>query len=93
MLFVLVMEIFHLLIDFAARLGLLATLPGSRVACHTSLYTDDTVVFIKLTIADCETIKELLQLFGMATGLHTNILKSSAMPIRADHHRALAMPS
>jgi hypothetical protein len=82
MLFVLAMEVFHLLIDFAARLGLLAVLPGSRGACRTSLYADDTVVFIKPTISDCETFKDLLQLFGVASGLHTNILKSSATPIR-----------
>jgi hypothetical protein len=76
------MGVFHLLIDFAARLGLLAALPGSRGACRTSLYADDTVVFIKPTISDCETFKDLLQLFGVASGLHTNILKSSATPIR-----------
>jgi hypothetical protein len=84
MLFVLVMEIFHLLIDLAARMGLRAALPGSRGACRTSLYADDTVVFIKPTVADCETIKELLRLFGVATGLHTSILKSSATPIRCN---------
>ncbi|KAM0874368.1 hypothetical protein ACQ4PT_037473 [Festuca glaucescens] len=82
MLFVLVMEIFHLLVDIAARLGLLATLPGSRGACRTSLYADDTVVFIKPTNADCATFRDLLQLFGTVTGLHTNFLKSSATPIR-----------
>jgi hypothetical protein len=82
MLFVLVMEIFHLIVDFAARLGLLSALPGSRGACRTSLYADDTVVFIKPSISDCATFRDLLQIFGSATGLHTNFLKSSATPIR-----------
>jgi hypothetical protein len=67
-----------------SRLGLLAALPGSRGACRTSLYTDDTVVFIKPTISNCETNKDLLQLFGVASGLHTNILKSSATPIQCN---------
>jgi hypothetical protein len=91
MLFVLAMEVFHLLlIDFAARLGLLDALHGSRWACHTSLYANDTVVFIKPTIFDCETFKDLLQLFGVASGLHTNILKSSATPIRcSDEERGI----
>jgi hypothetical protein len=76
------MEVFHLIVDFAARLGLLSALPGSRGACRTSLYADDTVVFIKPSISDCATFRDLLRIFGSATGLHTNFLKSSATPIR-----------
>ncbi|KAM0856911.1 hypothetical protein ACQ4PT_048819 [Festuca glaucescens] len=90
MLFVLVMEVFHHLVDIAARLSLLSNLQGSKGACRTSLYADDTVVFLKPTQQDCETIRELLRLFGEATGLHTNIMKSSATPIRcSDQQRDL----
>ncbi|KAM0914795.1 hypothetical protein ACQ4PT_011274 [Festuca glaucescens] len=66
----------------AAIESLLADLPGSRGACRTSLYADDTVIFFKPTQSDCEIVKELLRIFGEATGLHTNILKSAATPIR-----------
>ncbi|KAM0867361.1 hypothetical protein ACQ4PT_041988 [Festuca glaucescens] len=76
------MQCFHCLIDLAARLGLHADLLGSRGACCTSLYADDTVVFFKPTQSDFETVKELLRIFGEATGLHKNILKSAATPIR-----------
>ncbi|KAM0857912.1 hypothetical protein ACQ4PT_048153 [Festuca glaucescens] len=60
MLFVLVMQVFHYLVDLSARLGLLAALPGSRGACRTSLYADDTVIFFKPTLSDCDTIKQLI---------------------------------
>lgn len=54
------------------------------------LYADDTVVFLKPAQQDCETIRELLRLFGETTGLHTNILNSSATPIRcSDQDRDL----
>jgi hypothetical protein len=90
MLFVLAMQVFHCLIDIATRLGLLVDLPGSRGACCTSLYADDAMIFHKRTQQDCETIMEFLRLFGVATSLHTNILKSTATPIRcSDDQRQL----
>jgi hypothetical protein len=37
---------------------------------------------VKMKLLTSETIIELLRLFGATTGLHTNILKSEATPIR-----------
>jgi hypothetical protein len=86
MLLTLVMQVFHSLIDIAAHLGLLADLPVSR----GSLYADNVMIIHQPTQQDCETILELLWLFGEATGLHTNILKSTAIPIQcSDQERQL----
>lgn len=40
------------------------------------------VVFIRPRVEDCTTLLDLLEIFGEASGLRTNILKSSATPIR-----------
>jgi hypothetical protein len=85
------MQVLHCLIDIATRLGLLAELPGSRGACRTSLYADDAIIFHKPTQQDCETIIELLRLFGVATGLHTNILKRAATPICCSDEQRLTI--
>jgi hypothetical protein len=51
---------------------------------HISLYADDAVVSLKPEGADISLITDLLKLFGRASGLHTNIQKSSVAPIRCD---------
>ena len=48
---------------------------------RTSLYADDAVIFINPDPSEIASIKQLLQLFGNATGLHTNFEKSSFTPI------------
>jgi hypothetical protein len=37
------------------------------------LYTDDVVLFLRLVVADINLTMEILQLFGEALGLRTNI--------------------
>jgi hypothetical protein len=45
------------------------------------LYADDVVLFLRPTHAEIELILKILQLFGEASGLKTNIQKSSVLPI------------
>ncbi|KAG2616848.1 hypothetical protein PVAP13_3NG177229 [Panicum virgatum] len=45
------------------------------------MYADDAVIFLKPTSRDVSNIKELLMIFGLVTGLHTNLQKTSVTPI------------
>jgi hypothetical protein len=47
-----------------------------------TLYADDVVLFLRPTIVDIDLTLRILQLFGEASGLKTNILKSSVVPIQ-----------
>jgi hypothetical protein len=48
------------------------------------LYADDTVLFLKPDVVDINLVIDLLSLFGKASGLHTNLQKSSVVPIWCD---------
>jgi len=80
MLFVLVMEVLNHLLGWVERQGLLtpiAELHGSRV----SLYADDLVMFVVPNEQDLLTVKAVLGIFGLASGLFSNLDKSIATPI------------
>jgi hypothetical protein len=49
---------------------------------RVSLYADDVVVFLKLNRNEVIVVKEILRIFGEASGLVTNINKCSLTPIR-----------
>jgi len=82
MLFILVMDVLNALIGKADEEALLQPLATHRVKHRVSLYADDVALFIRPTPEDLSTIKEILRLFGEASGLRTNMQKSSIIPIR-----------
>jgi hypothetical protein len=84
MLFILVMDILSQLIQRASEEGHLQPLSSKQLRHHISLYADDAVIFLKPDPADINLVLDILRLFGKASGLQTNIQKSSAMPIRCD---------
>jgi len=47
-----------------------------------SLYADDVVLFLRPEAGDISLVMEILNLFGDASGLKTNLQKSSVLPIR-----------
>ena len=47
---------------------------------HISLYADDVVIFLRPSASDIEITLDILQLFGEASGLKTNVQKCSVMP-------------
>jgi hypothetical protein len=47
-----------------------------------SLYVDDVVIFLQPAAFDIDLMGEILQLSGQASGLKTNIQKSSVAPIQ-----------
>jgi len=82
MLFILVMDVLNCLVEKASSEGLLQPLATRNIHHHVSIYADDVDLFLRPVATDLCMVEDLLQLFGAATGLKTNIQKSSVMPIR-----------
>jgi hypothetical protein len=49
-----------------------------------SIYVDDVAIFIRLQVQDLIVIREVLQLFGEASGLRVNYNKTSVVVIRGE---------
>jgi len=81
MLFIIAMEVFARLVATAAAERLLKpiTVPGIRH--HCSLYADDVIIFMQPDVAEATVVKEILRIFGEASGLQTNLAKCSITPI------------
>jgi hypothetical protein len=75
---VLAVDVLGRLISHAATLGILQQLHPCRHVPVMSLYADDVVLFCHPSRSDTTAIRELLHLFGHASGLHVNYGKSSA---------------
>jgi len=56
-----------------------------------SLYADDVALFIRPEPEDLQLTKSLLQIFGEASGLQTNLHKSCVIPIRCDANEVEAV--
>jgi hypothetical protein len=82
MLFILVMDVLNLMVGRAVEAGLLQPLSTRSIQHRVSLYADDVALFIKPTTVDLVLVRNILRLFGEASGLQTNIQKSSIIPIR-----------
>lgn len=75
----------HNLLAVAESASLLHPVGGSRGIPHRlSLYADDAAVFLTPVASYLHVIKQILQLFGEASGLHTNLAKSTILPIRCN---------
>ena len=81
MLFILAMEVLGGLIRWAESQSIFSPLRCAVVCSRVSLYTDDIVMFIKPEMNDIVAIKTILQIFGDASGLYTNLGKCVANPI------------
>jgi hypothetical protein len=89
MLFILVMDILSMLVQRAWEEGQLQPLSTKQLKHRISPYADDAVIFLKPDPAFVNLMLDLLQLFGKASGLHTNVQKSSVLLIRCDDHSLL----
>jgi exonuclease III len=83
-LFVIAMEVATMLFCRATDQGLLAPVGNCSQIQRISIFADDVVLFVKPTITDLVTIRELLEVFGEATGLRVNYRKTTATIIRGD---------
>jgi hypothetical protein len=82
MIFLLAMEPLHMLFQYAHNTGMLSYLHANCATFRMSLYADDAVVFINPTANDLLATKHILQLFGEASALITNLDKTEYFPIR-----------
>jgi len=81
MLFILVMEVLNSLIKYSSGPQLLQLLAVQRSVHRASFYADDAIIFLRPNETDLRVMKQILNIFGIASGLHTNFTKSSAYPI------------
>jgi hypothetical protein len=81
MLFLLAMEPLHMLFHHAQSSGTLSFLHQNCANFRMSLYADDAAVSIHPTARDLATTKHILQIFGDASGLITNLDKTNFYPI------------
>jgi len=84
MLFILVMDVLCHLIRKASEEQLLQPLARRALQHMISLYADDVVLFLRPTADDIGITLDILQLFGNASGLTTNLQKSSVLPIQCN---------
>ena len=71
-------------LEIATEEGLLQPLPDNLASLRVSLYADDAAIFLVPNANDISNLASTLQCFGEATGLVTNISKSSVSPIRCE---------
>jgi hypothetical protein len=81
MLFILVMDVLNQMFTRAAEVGLLQPLSRRPIKHRISLYADDVAIFLQPNAADINLSLQLLDLFGDASGLRTNVQKSNVLPI------------
>lgn len=81
MLFLLAMEPLHKMFKVAQHQGLITFLNKNSEHFRFSLYADDAAVFIAPKAQDWSTLKMILDIFGQASGLHTNMNKTEIYPI------------
>jgi hypothetical protein len=80
--FILVMDVLNSLFAKAELEGLLR--PLHSTGWRLSLYADDVALFIGPEYDDLQLTKSLLQIFGEASGLQTNLQKSCVIPIQCE---------
>jgi len=82
MLFILVMEALNAIVSYACQVQLLQPIASQQAKHRISFYADDVVLFMWPSYQDISAVVSLLDIFGHATGLKTNISKSSVTPIQ-----------
>jgi hypothetical protein len=89
LLFILVMDVLNTLVLKASEQGLLQPLmDGARRqrGQRISLYADDVVLFLQPQPTELSLVKDILRVFGEASGLVTNFSKCSFTPITCGGH-------
>lgn len=85
LLFILAIDPLHSLLAEATDRGLLSKVSNRNVRFRASMYADDAAIFLKPTTKDVRNMQQLLLFFGDATGLCTNLQKTSVTPIACNN--------
>jgi hypothetical protein len=75
------MDVLGHMIVKAAEEGLLQPLAGRALQHQISLYADDVVLFLRPEATEIGITMDILCLFGVGSGLKTNLQKSSVLHI------------
>lgn len=75
------MDILNWMVTRALEGGLLHPLSRRPIQQRILLYANDVALFLKPAADGITLTLDILQLFGDASGLRTNVQKSSVMPI------------
>jgi hypothetical protein len=81
MLFNLAMDPLQHILHLATEKGVLHPILSRAGGIKTSLYTDDAAIFISPTKQNVQALQSILDIFGQALGLCTNIQKPEVYPI------------
>lgn len=84
LLFVLVMDTLHAILSKAIDARTLAKVDNKLTAPVVSIYADVAVIFVPPTEGDAWPIKNIMNMFGAAIGLRTNLMISVITHIRCD---------
>ncbi|XP_066392411.1 uncharacterized protein [Miscanthus floridulus] len=79
------MEVLNRFLKWVEQQQLLTPLHDS-VGNRTSLYVDDLVLFVVPNVRDLQVIKAVLTIFGLASGLFSNLDKSVASPLHCSEN-------
>jgi hypothetical protein len=82
MLFVIGMEVLTAVVNRTVEEQLLQNLAGITPLQRISVFADDVVIFLKPDVSDLLAVKEILGIFGEASGLKINYRKTTANLIR-----------
>lgn len=82
MLFAIIIDKLNNPLQHVVSSGMLQRLTTHHAASSISLFADDVVVFCHPDLPELATIRELLRIFGDASGLRTNFMKCSTTPIQ-----------
>jgi len=93
MLFILALEPLQHLLVLEEEVSNLSPIHTSMTKIRISLYADDAAIFVNpvkeeidsIKEVEIDSIKEVFQAFGVASGLKVNLSKSAAYPIKCEN--------
>jgi hypothetical protein len=84
MLFILAIDPLQRMLQLATSIGILSPIRSRTMHCRISLYADDAGIFINPIKAELHAISGILDCFGKASGLVTNLAKTEVFAVRCD---------
>jgi hypothetical protein len=73
------------MLQLATKHGILSPLRSRTMHCRISLYADDAGIFINPIKAELQAVSGILDCFGKASGLITNLAKTEVFAVRYDN--------
>jgi len=84
MLFILAMEPLQLMLNKATEQGLLTPICNRNAKLRIGMFADAAAIFVNPITEEVEVVKNILDAFGVVSGLITNTGKSAMYPVRCE---------